>query len=165
MSFIVVIRYQTLGETEQSGYALPMKLPPKLEPTRVAHKIVTALLLAQLVLPLFFSLQIALIWAGADAFTASPERVRVIVQETPLLAVIAPFLRTGLIAAMLYTHHRQPRWTLALLTISIVIHIIGWTAILGNPYFNAPTGYVTLTVGLTLLILLLLIPALRGRRI
>lgn len=138
---------------------------PKLEPTRLAHHLVTALLLAQLMLPLFFSLQIALIWAGADALTASPDRVRVIVQETPLPAIIAPFLRTGLIAAMLYTHHRQPRWTLALLILSIVIHIIGWTSIIGNPYFNAPTGYVTLAVGMTLLILQLLVPSLQRPRI
>lgn len=141
-----------------------MLRPPEPEPARLAHHIVTALLLAQLVLPLFFTIQIALIGAGADAFTASPARVRVIVQETPPLAIIAPILRCGLIAAMLYTHYRHPRWTLRLLVCSIIIHVIGWTSIIGNPYFNAPTGYVTLAGSLALLIMLVLNPALQNRR-
>lgn len=153
-----------LWALQQPSYELPMLRPPKPEPTRLAHRLVTALLLAQLVLPLFFTIQIALIWAGADAFTASPARVRVIVQETPLLAIIAPILRCGLIAAMLYTHYRHPRWTLPLLVCSISIHLIGWVSILGNPYFSAPTGYVTLAVGLALLIMLVLNPALQNRR-
>ena len=144
---------------------LPMSRTPQLQPTRLAHAFVTALLLAQLVLPLFFTIQILLVWAGADSFTVSPERVHVMVRETPLLALIAPILRSGLIPAMLYTHHRSPRWTLPLLLCSMVVHIIGWTAIIGNPYFSAPTGYITLTLGSTLLILLVLNPALRKPRV
>ncbi|SDM76711.1 hypothetical protein [Maricaulis salignorans] len=141
-----------------------MQSSPQPDLTRFAHHLFTALLLAQLILPLFFTLQITLVWMGADAWTVSPERVRVTVRETPLPAIIAPFLRCGLIMAMLYTHHRAPRWTLPLLLSSILIHIIGWTSIVGNPYFNAPTGYVTLTIGSALLILLVLNPALQKPR-
>tara|TARA_R110000868_G_scaffold93789_4_gene259312 strand:+ start:4773 stop:5201 length:429 start_codon:yes stop_codon:yes gene_type:complete len=141
-------------------------MQPSAQPglTRFARHLFTALLLAQLILPLFFTLQIALVWAGADAFTVDPERVRVMVQETPLPAIIAPILRCGLITAMLYTHHRAPGWTLSLLVSSILVHIIGWTSIIGNPYFDAPTGYITLTIGSALLILLMLNPALQKPR-
>ncbi len=130
----------------------------------LTHQLVTALLMAQLVLPLFFAVQIALVWAGADAFTVSPGRVRLIVEETPLLSILPPFLRSGLLGAMLYTHYQHPHWTLPLLGCSIVIHIIGWMSIIANPYFNAPTGYVTLTLGLVLLALLVMDPTLRTRR-
>ncbi len=142
-----------------------MSLPNKPGPTRLPHHIFTAILLVQLVLPLFFSLQIVLIWAGADSLTVSPARVRAVVLETPPLAIIAPMLRVGLIAAMLYTHYRHPSWTLRLLVFSFVIHVIGWMSIINNPYFDAPTGYVTLALQLTLLVLLVLNPDLQKRRI
>ncbi|WP_417470365.1 hypothetical protein [Maricaulis sp.] len=135
-----------------------------IETTRLADHTVTGLLLAQLVLPLFFSVQIALVWAGAEAFTASPERVRSIVDETPVPALVAPFLRVGLVLAMLCTHRWLPAWTLPLLICSIAVHVVGWTAIIGNPYFKAPTGYITLMLQSALLILMLLNPALRQRR-
>lgn len=142
-----------------------MTPPSNLEPTRLTHHLVTALLLALLTLPLFFASQIALVLAGANALTVSPARVRVIVQETPPLAIIAPFLRVVLVGAALYTHYKRPGWTLRWLTLSFVAHIIGWTSIIGNPYFNAPTGYITLALELAVFILLVLNPALRGRQV
>ena len=139
-----------------------MTTPSKLEPTRLTHHLVTALLLALLTLPLFFASQIALVLAGADAWTVSPSRVRIM--ETPPLAMIAPFLRIGLVGAALYTHYKHPGWTLRWLTLSLVVHIIGWMSIIANPYFNAPTGYVTLALELAAFVLLVLNPALRGRQ-
>ncbi len=145
------------------NHELAMLRSPKSEPTRLTHHLVTALLMAQLVLPLFFAFQIALVWAGADAFTVSPGRVRLIVEETPLLSILPPFLRSGLLGAMLYTHYQHPHWTLPLLGCSIVIHIIGWMSIIANPYFHAPTGYVTLALELAAFLLLVLNPAQRGQ--
>ncbi|WP_417489568.1 hypothetical protein [Maricaulis sp.] len=141
-------------------------MQPSAQPglTRFARHLFTALLLAQLILPLFFTLQIVLVWIGADALVVAPGRARAIVQETPLPAIFAPILRSGLIMAMLYTHYRAPRWTLRLLIASLLIHIVGWTSIIGNPYFDAPTGYVTLAIGSALLILLMLNPALQKPR-
>tara|TARA_R110000868_G_scaffold35549_1_gene127380 strand:- start:40836 stop:41264 length:429 start_codon:yes stop_codon:yes gene_type:complete len=131
--------------------------------TRLAHRIVTGLLLAQIAIPLFFSSQILLVWAGLEQFTISPANVRVAVHETPLPAIIAPMLRVGLIAAMLCTHYWWPKWTLGLLVCSTIVHVIGWLSIFDNLYFNLPTGYITLAVEMVLLALLVLNPRLRGR--
>jgi hypothetical protein len=105
--------------------------------------ILTGMLCALLVIPLFFSIQILLIEIGRPDLTLNADRAVRLYELTPNWSRIAPILRIGVLLAGLVFLWRKPDWFLPAFILDVMLHVSGWILIIGNPEFTLPTGYIS----------------------
>ncbi len=114
------------------------------------------------VTPLFFISQLTLHVFDLGHLNAFGIDGMNVLQNTPMVSLVAPFVRAPLLLLTLLLLLRNSRWAVVSFVLAALIHLISWMSILSNAYFTLPTGYLTLALEACGLYLLVRYPGLRG---
>jgi len=117
------------------------------------------------VTPLFFISQLAFHVFGLDHLNALGADGANILQHTPTVSLVAPFLRAPLLLLTLLLLVRRSRWATLSFALATLIHLVSWMSILSNAYFTLPTGYLTLALEAAGIYLIVRYPELRASRV
>ncbi|WP_190273909.1 hypothetical protein [Maricaulis maris] len=115
-----------------------------------------------IVTPLFFISQLAFAVFGLDQLNAFGADGANVLQNTPTVSLVAPFLRAPLLILTLLFLVRRSRWASISFALATLIHLVSWMSILSNAYFTLPTGYLTLALEAGGIYLLVRYPELRA---
>jgi len=114
--------------------------------------------------PLFFISQLAIHALGLGHLNAFGADGASVLQNTPAVSLVAPFLRAPLLILTSLLLLRHSRWAAFSFAVATLIHLVSWMSILSNAYFTLPTGYLTLALEAVGTYLLARYPELRSPR-